>query len=333
MRIAVDAMGGDYAPYEVVAGAVMAAREFNYEIILVGEEYTIKKELDKHRPLEGKIYTKHASEIIGMDEPPAVSIRRKKNSSINVGINLVKDKKADSFVSAGNTGAIVCSATLHLKTLEGVHRAGISVVMPTLLGSSLLIDVGANIDCKPEHLLQYGLMGDVYCRYVLGKKEVKVGILSIGEEETKGTDLIKSAHELLNKSSLHFIGNLDGKDIFSGKADVIICDGFTGNIIIKVLEGMAESMGALFKQELNRSMMSRLGALLSMAALRNLKSKVDYAEYGGAPLLGIDGICIISHGRSKAKAIKNAIKVAGEFVNHKANHHIINAIRTYNKKI
>jgi len=333
MKIAVDTMGGDYAPHEIVYGAVQAAKEYDYEIILVGEEYSLKRELSRHMPIKGKIYTKNASEIIGMDEPPVASIRKKRDSSINVGINLLKEKKADSFVSAGNTGAIVSSATLHLKTLEGIHRAGISVVIPTLTGSTLLIDVGANIDCKPEHLLQYALMGDVYCRYVLNKKQVKVSLLSIGEEKSKGTVLIKNAYELLDNSSLHFIGNIDGKDIFSGKADVIVCDGLTGNIILKSLEGFTEAMEMLLKQEMNKSLISRLGALLSMPALSNLKTKVDYAEYGGAPLLGIDGICIISHGRSKAKAIKSAIKAAGEFANHRANRHIIDAVRAYNNKL
>jgi phosphate acyltransferase len=330
VKIAVDAMGGDYAPAEIVKGAVLAAKDSGYEIILVGEEYSVRRELNRYSSTEGKIQVKNASEIIGMDEPPAQSIRRKKDSSINVGINLVKEKKAQSFVSAGNTGAMVSSATLYLKTLQGIHRPGISIALPTLTGPTLLIDVGANIDCKPEHLLQYALMGDVYSRYVMGKKEVRVAILSVGEEKTKGTGLIKETYKLMEKSALHFIGNIDGKDIFSGKADVIVCDGFSGNIILKVIEGATEALEVLLKEELDKSLISRLGALLSRPALANLKAKIDYAEYGGAPLLGIDGICIISHGRSKAKAIKSAIKVAGEFANHDANGHIIEAIKSYN---
>jgi glycerol-3-phosphate acyltransferase PlsX len=331
MRIAVDAMGGDYAPSEIIKGAVSAARELDYEIILVGEEYSIQRYLNKYPPVNDKITVKHASEIIGMDEPPTKSVRKKKDSSINIGMQLVKNNEADSFVSAGNTGAMVTSATLQLRTLEGVMRAGISIVMPTVKGRALLIDVGANIDCKPEHLLQYALMGDVYSRYVMNKKEVKVGLLSIGEEKTKGTNLVKETYKLLEDSSLHFIGNIDGKDIFSGRADVIVCDGFSGNIILKVLEGASEAIEGLLKQEINNNFISRLGALLSMPALARLKARVDYSEYGGAPLLGIDGICIISHGRSKAKAIKSAIKVAGDFANHKANRHIIEAVKSHKK--
>ncbi|MCK4519009.1 MAG: phosphate acyltransferase PlsX [Candidatus Omnitrophica bacterium] len=327
MKIAIDAMGGDFAPQSTVEGAIQAAKEYGYEIILVGEEFFLKKELSRHKTVPDKISIKHASEIIGMDEAPAVTIRKKKDSSINVAVNLVRDKLADAMVTAGNTGAVVCSAALKLKTLEAIDRPGISVVLPTLLGQTLLIDVGANIDCKPEHLLQYAIMGSVYCRYVLSKKEVKVGLLSIGEEKSKGTELTKIAHSLIDKSSLNFIGNVEGKDIFSGKADVIVCDGFTGNIILKVLESVAETVAGLFKQQLSSNLFTMLGGLLSMPAFRNLKRKVDYAEQGGAPLLGIGGICIVGHGRSSAKAIKNAIRVAAEAALHNVNQHIIDAVK------
>ncbi len=327
MKIAIDAMGGDFAPQSTVEGAIQAAKEYGYEIILVGEELFLKKELSKHKTVPDKVSIKHASEIIGMDEAPAVTIRKKKDSSINVAVNLVRDKLADAMVTAGNTGAVVCSAALKLKTLEAIDRPGISVVLPTLLGQTLLIDVGANIDCKPEHLLQYAIMGSVYCRYVLSKKEVKVGLLSIGEEKSKGTELTKIAHSLIDKSSLNFIGNVEGKDIFSGKADVIVCDGFTGNIILKVLESVAETVAGLFKQQLSSNLFTMLGGLLSMPAFRNLKRKVDYAEQGGAPLLGIGGICIVGHGRSSAKAIKNAIRVAAEAALHNVNQHIIDAVK------
>lgn len=329
MKIAIDAMGGDYAPHAVVEGAVLAVEEYDYDIILVGEEYSIKKELQRHKTLKNKISIKHASEIIGMDEPPAASIRRKRDSSINVAVNLVKEREADAVITAGNTGAAVCSATLNLRTLETIDRPGISVVLPTLLNASLLIDVGANIDCKPEHLVQYAIMGDVYCRYVLLKHQVKIGLLSIGEEKSKGTELIRITHDLLSKGTLNFIGNIEGKDIFSGRVDVIVCDGFTGNIILKVLESVAETVGELFKQQLSKNIFTMLGGLLSMPALKSLKRKVDYAEYGGAPLLGIDGICIVSHGRSNAKAIKNAIRVAAEFAHHDVNRHIVDAVKSY----
>lgn len=328
MKIAVDAMGGDYAPSSAVAGAVLAVKEYDCDVILVGEEDAVKKELHKYKFPGSRISIKHASEVIGMDEPPAITIRRKRDSSVNVAVDLVKEKEAVAMVTAGNTGAAVCSAILKLKTLETIERPGISVVLPTLMGSSLLIDVGANIDCKPEHLLQYAIMGTIYCRYILLKKEVKVGLLSIGEEKSKGTELIKITHGLLDKSSLNFIGNIEGKDIFSGKADIIVCEGFTGNIILKVLESAAETIGELVKQQLSKNIFTMLGGLLSMPALNGLKRKVDYTEHGGVPLLGIDGICIVGHGRSNAKAIKNAIRTASEFAHHNVNQHIVDAVKS-----
>ncbi len=327
MKIAVDAMGGDFAPRNAIDGSILAASEYGYEIVLVGEQYSIEKELSRHKKVPSEITVEHASEIIGMDESPAISIRKKRDSSINVAVNLVKEKKADALFTAGNTGAVVCSAALKLRTLEAIDRPGISVVLPTLLNNSLLIDVGANIDCKPEHLFQYAIMGSVYCRYVLAKKQVKVGLLSIGEEKSKGNELIKLAYDLLSNSNLNFVGNVEGRDIFSGKADVIVCDGFTGNIILKVLESVAETVAGLFKQQLSSNLVTMVGGLLSMPAFRKLKRKVDYAEHGGAPLLGIDGICIVGHGRSSAKAIKNGIRVAAEAVMHDINQHIIDSIK------
>jgi glycerol-3-phosphate acyltransferase PlsX len=327
MKIAVDAMGGDFAPKNVIEGAILAAQEYGYEIILVGEKYSIEKELAKHAKIPKEISIHHASEIIGMDEPPAVTIRKKKESSINVAVNLVKEKKAEALFTAGNTGAAVCSAALNLKTLQAIDRPGISIVLPTLLNNALLIDVGANIDCKPEHLFQFAVMGSVYCRYVLSKKEVKIGLLSIGEEKSKGNELIKLTHDRLAESSLNFIGNIEGRDIFSGKADVIVCDGFTGNIILKILESVAETVAELFKQQLSSNLLTMIGGFLSMKAFKNLKRKVDYAEYGGAPLLGVDGICIIGHGRSSAKAVKNGIRVAAESVLHDINKHIIDLMQ------
>ncbi|MFH1856462.1 MAG: phosphate acyltransferase PlsX [Candidatus Omnitrophota bacterium] len=327
MKIALDAMGGDNAPVETVKGAVNAAEELGYEIFLVGEEYSIEKELDKYRPFAGTVRVVNASEKIGMDEPAAISVRKKKDASINVCAKLVKEKKVDALITAGNTGAAVCAATLYLRTLEGIERPGISVIFPTLTGICFLIDVGANIDPKPEHLLQYAVMGDVYMRYIFNKEEVKVGLLSIGEEESKGTTLIKETHRLLDASALNFIGNVEGRDIFTGKCDVIVCDGFSGNIILKVSESIAETLGKLFSREMNKSLLTKIGGLLSMTALRSFKKKIDYTEIGGAPLLGVDGVCIISHGRSTAKAIKNAIKVAGELSAHQVNKHIIDQLK------
>lgn len=328
MRIALDAMGGDNAPHETVKGAVKAASELGYEIYLVGEKYSLEREIEKLKPFVGKIKIIPASEKIGMDEPAAVSIRKKKDSSIAVCAKLVKEGEVDGFVSAGNTGAVVCAATLHLRTLEGIERPGISIIVPTLGETSCLIDVGANIDPKPEHLFQYAVMGDIYMRYVLNREEVKIGLLSVGEEETKGTALIKEAHRLLDASSLNFIGNIEGRDIFTGKCDVIVCDGFSGNIILKVSESIAETLGKLFAREINRGIITKIGGLLSITALRTFKKKIDYTEIGGAPLLGIDGVCIISHGRSTAKAIKNAIRVAGEFSIHQVNKHITDRLKS-----
>jgi glycerol-3-phosphate acyltransferase PlsX len=333
MRIALDAMGGDNAPRETVKGAVRAAEELGYKIFLVGEKYSLEKELSKLEPFAGNIEIVYASEKIGMDEPAASSIRKKKDSSISVCVNLVKEKKVDALVTAGNTGAAVCAATLCLRTLEGIERPGISIVIPTLTDVSFLIDVGANINPKPEHLLHYAIMGDVYMRYVLNRKEVKIGLLNVGEEESKGTTLIKETHRLLDASPLNFIGNIEGRDIFTGKCDVIVCDGFSGNIILKVSESIAETLGELFKREINKGLLTKIGGFLSMTALYNFKKKIDYTEIGGAPLLGIDGVCIICHGRSTAKAIKNAIKVAGEFSVHQVNKHIIDQLKNLSSYI
>ena len=342
MKIAVDGMGGDRAPGVIVEGSIRAALEFGYDIILVGDRDLLEKELYKQRShfeklsglskngRAGKIEVYHAPEAIGMDELPAVSVRRKKDSSINLSVNLVKERKADAVVSAGNTGAVVCATSLNLKLLKGVERPGIAVVIPALLGTSLLIDVGANIDPKPIHLLQYGIMGDVYSKFILNKKNPRIGLLNVGKEESKGTEFVKETHKLLESSRLRFIGNVEGRDLFIGKCDVIICDGFVGNVALKVSESLAFALGELLKRELLKNFMSRVGALLSKTAFNALKKEIDYAEYGGAPLLGIDGICIISHGGSSAKAIKNAIRTAGDFVNHKVNQHIVEAINVNN---
>ncbi|NQT95948.1 MAG: phosphate acyltransferase PlsX, partial [Candidatus Omnitrophica bacterium] len=240
MRIAVDAMGGDNAPQVVVEGAIMAAKEFGYDIVLVGDNAAVQRELFKKTAKKpANISVCHAAETIGMNEPAALSVRRKKQSSINIGAQLLKDKKADAFVSCGNTGAVVCAETLKMGLLEGVHRPGIAIIYPTLKDLCILIDVGANIGPKPEHLLQYGIMGDVLQRYIFNKKVVRVGLLNIGEEETKGTDFIKETHNLLNLSNVMFAGNVEGGDIYSGEYDVIVCDGFVGNVVLKVSESLA----------------------------------------------------------------------------------------------
>lgn len=327
MKIIVDAMGGDYAPGVVIEGAVEAVKEYNAQVVLVGDEVVVKSLLKKERYTGSSISVYHAEEVIGMNESAAASVRRKRNSSIVVGINLVKEGKGDAFFSAGNTGAVVCAGMLGLGLLPGIERPGIAIVTPTLKGISLIIDVGANINPKPSQLLQYGIMADAYSRIILNRPNPTVGLLNIGEEEAKGTDFIKETRELLEKSSLNFIGNVEGKDLFSGKCDVIICDGFVGNVALKVSESAAETMQVFLKRHLLSNTLGKIGLLFLMPSLKRFKKELDYSEYGGAPLLGVNGVVIIGHGRSNVKAIKNAIRVAKEEVERKFNEKILEAIK------
>ena len=327
MRIALDGMGGDNAPQAIVAGAVEAARAYDVKIILVGDQSLLRTELEKHRNVSKNISIHHAGSFVRMDESAVLAIRKKKDASISICADLAKEGIVDAIVTAGHTGAAVVAATLKLRLLEGIERPGIGILLPTLGTPTLLIDVGANIDPKPIHLYQYAVMGDVYFRYILRKNRPSVGILNIGEEESKGTDYIKEAHQLLNKSKLHFIGNVEGRDIFNGSVDIVVCDGFVGNVVLKVSESIAGVIGKLLKAQLKKSFVTRLGALLAKPAFDALKKECDYSEYGGAPLLGVDGNCIISHGSSDARAIKNAIRVASEFVKYEINQHILEAVR------
>jgi len=327
MRIVVDAMGGDHGPVVIIDGALAAVKEYNTDIVLVGDEAKIKACLSKAKYQGDKVSVVHADEVIGMHESPATSVRRKRNSSIVVGINMVKEGKGDAFFSAGNTGAVVSAATLSLRLLPGIERPGIAIITPTLKGIALIIDVGANIDAKPLHLLQYGYMGCAYLEGVFHKQNCSVGLLNVGEEESKGTDFIKEAYELISKSNLNFIGNVEGKAMFSGVCDVIVCDGFVGNVALKVTEGTAEAIQVFLKRHLLKTnILGKLGLFLLKKTFSNFKKELDYAEYGGAPLLGVDGVVIIGHGRSNARAIKNAIRVAGEEVENKVNQKIIEAI-------
>jgi glycerol-3-phosphate acyltransferase PlsX len=319
IRVALDAMGGDFAPSVIVEGALEALKEYSCKIILVGDTAKINS------LLKGKIYPEElidiypAEEVIAMDASPAISVRRKPNSSINVGLALVKDKKADVFISAGNTGAVVCAAILKLRLIPGIERPGIAIVFPTLKGESLLIDAGANIDPKPLHLLQYGIMAEAYASTVLHKSSVSAGLLNIGEEETKGSEFMRETHRLLNDSNLHFIGNVEGKELFKGDCDVIIADGVVGNVALKVSESFAHACIELMRRYIKSNLLSRIGALFMLPAIKKLKKDIDYAEYGAAPLLGVDGLCFISHGSSSAKAIKNAIKVSACAVENRIN--------------
>lgn len=329
MKIVIDAMGSDKAPAVEVEGAIQAVREYGHDLVLVGDEPAVRAELAKHKDRSGKISVVHASERIEMHEPAALSVRRKRQSSIVVGLEILKRGEAEGFVSAGNTGAVVCAATLSLRLLPGIERPGIAVVYPTLKGYTVLIDVGANIDPKPMHLLQYGIMTDAYARYILHKNNPTVGLLNVGEEESKGTDFIKESHALLSKSKLNFIGNIEGRDIFHGNADIVLCDGFLGNVILKVSESIVDTLVEALKQEIRSNIIATIGALLSRSAFNRLRKKMDSSEYGGAPLLGVDGSCIISHGSSTAKAIKNAVRVAAEFKTQDINRRIVEGIESY----
>ncbi len=320
-------MGGDHAPGVVVDGAVMAARELPVEVVVVGDESQLRTELARHAHVPETLTLHHASEIIGMEEPPAISVRKKRDSSLNVMVELARSGAVDAIVSAGNTGAMVCASTLGLRLLEGIERPGIAIVLPTLTGNTLLIDVGATIDPKPEHLVQFAVMGSVYARAVLGKPSPRVGLLNVGEEASKGTDFVKEAFRLLEHTPLHFVGNAEGRDIYTGKCDVIVCDGFVGNITLKVTESMAKVIAQLLKRELRRNPLTQMGAFLSLSAFKALRKKMDYAEYGGAPLLGVDGTSIICHGASSARAIKNGIRVAAFSVTERVNGAIVTAMK------
>ncbi len=314
MKIALDAMGGDFGPAVTVEGAVETLNEDDdLEIILVGDEEVIKRELSSKRYPFSRLQIKHASQVVGMDEPALTAIRRKKDSSIRRAVELVKSKEADAAVSAGHSGVAMAVSVFILGVAENVDRPAIATIMPTLKKPFVLIDAGANVDCTPQNLLQFALMGNAYCKTMFNIPSPRIALLSIGEEDTKGNILTKEAFKLVKNTSLNFIGNIEGKDIFTGNADVVVCDGFIGNVVLKTSEGLAEVIIKMLRREISEISTGRIGYLFLKPALRNFKKKTDYAEYGGAPLLGINGTCIISHGRSSSKAIKNAIKVASEF--------------------
>ncbi len=318
MRIAVDAMGGDYAPVEIVKGAVQAANLQGVTIILVGDQQAVERELSKY-PAQSRrhIVVRHASEVVAMDEHPANAIRKKPDSSIVVAANLVNSGDAQAMVSAGNTGAAMAVATLRLGRIRGIDRPAIGTVLPVgNNGQAVMLDAGANVDCSVENLLQFAVMGKEYAQHVLGISNPRVGLLSIGEEPSKGNELTKNANARLSETALNFVGNVDGKDAFRGAADVIVCDGFAGNIVLKIAEGVAEHIFGIMKTELNRNPIRKLGGMMAKPAFAMVKASLDYSEYGGAPLLGVNGVCIIGHGRSNAKAVCNAIRAAASAVEH-----------------
>ena len=323
MKIVVDAMGGDYAPEAVVEGAVMAAREDEVPLILVGLSDKIQHELEKHNDWKDlPIEIRHAEDVVEMHDTPSKVVRSKRKSSMKIGLDLVKSGEGEAFVSAGNTGAVLAYSTLILRPLRGVDRPAIAVQLPTLQGSSLLLDAGANVDCKSNQLFQFGIMGHVYAKYILGKEEPSVGLLSIGEEDSKGNEVTKEAFQWLEKSHIRFIGNIEGKEVYRGNADVIVSDGFTGNVSLKAIESVAEMLATMLRQEIGASWSSRIGYLFARSAFKRFRKRIDYAEYGGMPLLGVKGSAIICHGRSSAKAIKNAVRVAAEAIRHRVNDRI-----------
>lgn len=313
MKVAVDAMGGDYGPRVIVEGAIRASLEYQAEVILVGVEDLIKKELDRLPHSQAKVTIINAPEFIDMGEG-LLSIRKKKKSSIRIGTELVKSKEADAFVSTGNTAAVVYISKKVLGTLPGVERPALSLLVPTLKGLTLLTDVGANVNCKPQHLVQFAVMGHVFMESVMKLKNPRVALMSVGEEEMKGNELTNEVHERLAASSLNFIGNIEGKNIYSGQADVIVSDGFTGNIALKVSEGVVETFFNMARTEIMKNLFAKIGFALMKRNVKKLYKKIDYTEYGGAHLLGLNGVCIIGHGRSNPIAVKNAVRMAREFV-------------------
>lgn len=324
VTVALDAMGGDGGVAVTVEGAVAATRELGLSVVLVGIEDEIVQELSRFDTRGLDIRIRHAPEVVEMRESPSVVLRKKKDSSIRVAVDLVREGEAEAMVSAGNTGAVMATGLVILGPLAGVERPAIAAQLPTLAGYAILLDVGANVDCKPRHLVQFAIMGTVYARKILGNAKPRVGLLSIGEEETKGNELTKEAFRALEDvPGVDFIGNVEGVDVFNGKADVVVCDGFTGNVALKMAESTAWMMLTLFKEGLSRGPAGKAGLLFLRGSLKRFQRRIDYTEYGGAPLLGVSGVVVIGHGRSTAKAIKNGIRVAGECVKNR----VIESIR------
>ncbi len=323
ITIAVDAMGGDHAPRPEVEGAVLAARELGVRVMLVGQPAAVRHELVKHATRGLPIELVPASEVITMKDSPTLAFRKKKDSSMHVAAKLVRAGRADGLVSAGNTGAVMAVARFGLGTLESVDRVALAAPFPTQRGGvSVLLDVGANVDSRVEHLLQFAVMGEIYYRVIFGTRRPRVALLSIGEEEMKGNELTREAHIRMKHLPLNFVGNVEGRDVFAGGVEVIVCDGFIGNVALKISEGVALLIIAMLKDALKSTLSAQVGSLLSRRAYQDFKKKIDYSEYGGAPLLGVRGITVIAHGSSNANAIKNAIRVAAELARARMNEKI-----------
>jgi phosphate acyltransferase len=320
LTIALDAMGGDHAPQAEVEGAVLAARTLGVKVILVGRKELVQQELRKHDEYgDLPIEVEHASDVITMEDA-TTAVRTKKDSSLRIASRLVRDGRAEGLVSAGNTGAVMATAKIVQGVIPGVTRPALAAVFPTVKGSpAIMVDVGANVDCKAEMLAQFAVMGEIYSRIILRRPRPRVGILSIGEEDHKGNDLTRAAKELIKERNLNFLGNVEGRDLFSGDVDVIVCDGFIGNVALKVSEGLGEMVKVLLRESLESTITGKIGYVIAKTAFSELKKRLDYSEYGGAPLLGVRGVCIIGHGRANGNAVKNAIRVAAEFAQGKVN--------------
>jgi glycerol-3-phosphate acyltransferase PlsX len=319
-------MGGDFGPAVVVDGAVAAAREHGIASVLVGDRAAIEREIARLGARDLPLSIHHASQVVGMAESPSQALRRKRDSSLRVAAELVKAGECQAIVSAGNTGAAMAITMYVLGVLPGVDRPAIAAALPSLGGYTVLLDAGANVDPKPRHLFQWAVMGHVYARDIIGKDNPRVGVLSVGEEEGKGNDLVREAYEQLRGSSINFIGNVEGRDIYTGRCDVVVTDGFTGNVCLKISESLADMLTSMIREELSRDALSKVGAALSRLAFTRMKRRVDYTEWGGAPLLGLNGPCIVCHGASPVKAIKNALRVAVQWVRSDVNEHIKTAL-------
>ncbi len=332
MKIAVDVMGTDYGPYEIVSGAVMAVEQFDCQIVLVGDKEQIEKILQEKKlsqAIDDKITINHASEVINMDEQPSTAVRKKKDSSIVLATKLLKENACQAVVSPGSTGAAVATALLFLGRISGIERPSIATPIPNKTGTTVVLDSGANVDSKPQHMVQAAMMGSLYAKHVLHVPNPRVGLLNIGEEESKGNEQVLATYPLLKQlTNINFVGNAEGRDITNGKIDVVVCDGFVGNVILKFAEGLAVVIMQLIKDAIKSSgFLAKIAAMFLLPTFKNLKRKLDAAEYGGAPLLGVDGTFIICHGSSKARDIKNAIGVAINFNKNNLIEHIKNAVK------
>jgi glycerol-3-phosphate acyltransferase PlsX len=327
MKIAVDAMGGDFAPQVIVEGAVLAAKKHGVRVVLVGDEDQVSKELSRYPTSKLPIYIHHAPFVVAMHDSPSTVIRRMKDTSVKVALDLAKEGQVNGVVSAGNSGAAMALAMFILKKLEGVERPAIATIHPTTKDNTVLIDSGGNVDCKPFHLVQFAMMGDAYAKYILGKEEPRIGVLSNGEEEGKGNELTREVHDILSETDLNYVGYVEGRDLNSGEVDVIVCDGFVGNVALKTSEGLWETIHTILKWEAQDNIRAKAAYFLMRRAIRRLEKRLDYDEYGGAPLIGINGNCVICHGSSNAKAIMNAILLALNLAKNKLNEHVIEELK------